>query len=275
VGWTEDLEEPITKRLEAVKTILAASEKGFLIVVDNQETVFDQRIIDFIKDLPQPNKALLTSRVGLGEIERRHPLKALTRKEALVLFRSVSRERGLDDVVILPDETLAGYVEKVACYPLAIKWVICQVSLGRDINSAIRDSTASTGDVARFCFDYIFEELVPSQEKQILYALSTQDQAATKAALCHLSNLTMDLVEAALQDLTGASLVIVQHKAADAGTIETRYDMLPLTRSYVFSKVQLKGELLREIRRRMEMVRHVIAEGDRAKREYKYTFLER
>jgi LuxR family glucitol operon transcriptional activator len=272
VGWVEDLDQPLPQRLEAVEAILASAGKGVLIVIDNLETVHDERIIEFIKDIPHPNKALLTSRLGLGEVERRYPLKALNRKEALALFRSVSREKGLDDVVALPDDALIGYVEKLSFYPLAIKWVVGQLSLGRDINTAICDSAASTGDIARFCFEHIFDRLVPEQEKLILYALASQDLACTKAVLCHLSNQPLELVEAGLQNLSRASLVVVQHKPTDTGTVETRYDLLPLTRSYVFSKLQAQDLLLRDIRARIDMVQHVVDEGDRAKREYKYTF---
>src|SRR5262249_32253244 len=152
--------------------------------------------------------------------------------------------------------------EKLSFYPLAIKWVVGQLSLGRDINAAISDSTDSAGDIARFCFEHIFEGLIPEQEKLVLYALASQEAACTKAVLCHLSNLTLELVEMHLQNLSRASMVIMQHKPTETGTIETRYDLLPLTRSYVFSKLQAQPTLLRDIRARNYMVQHVVDEGD-------------
>jgi len=271
-GWTAELARPLTDRLDCVDAILKAGDQGFLLVVDNLETIHDQRVLEFIKDLPLPNRALLTSRIGLGEIERRYPLVALNQREAVALFKNLARDKGLQDLGTMPDAVIDAYVEQLHRYPLAIKWTVGQVSLGKDLNSVIAESASATGDIARFCFEQIFDKFVAPEEKRILYVLSTQDYAATKGVISHLSGLSVDSVESAIQRLVTASLIVPQHRADDSGLITASYGLLSLTRAYTYSKLQSEPEVLADIRQRMAQVQATLDAGARAKQEYKYTF---
>lgn len=136
-GWIDDVKASIEKKVNSVDVILKAGDRGILLVVDNLETIRDERILEFIKDFPPPNKILITSRMGLGEVERRYPLKEMATKEAIVLLRTVAREKGVEDLARLPDATLQGFVERMSRYPLAIKWVVGQVAVGKDISLAM------------------------------------------------------------------------------------------------------------------------------------------
>jgi tetratricopeptide (TPR) repeat protein/cold shock CspA family protein len=271
-GWTAELERPLPDRIECVYEILKTGDQGILLVIDNLETIHDQRVIEFIKDLPLPNRALLTSRIGLGEIERRYPLAALNQREAVALFKNLARDRGLNDLVAIPDSVIDSYVERLHRYPLAIKWAIGQVSLGKDLNTVIAESASASGDIARFCFEYIFDKFVAPDEKRILYVLSTQDQSTTKGVISHLSGLSLDAVEAAIQRLVTASLVVSQHRADESGLVTASYGLLSLTRTYAYSKLQSEPDVLADIRRRMDQVQATLDLGARAKQEYKYTF---
>ena len=91
------------------------------------------------------HRALLTSRIGLGEIERRYPLVALNQREAVVLFKNLARDKGLQDLGRMPDTVINSYVEKLHRYPLAIKWTVGQVSLGKDLNSVIAGTELAGG----------------------------------------------------------------------------------------------------------------------------------
>ena len=271
-GCTEELEKPLTDRLECVDGILRASENGVLLVVDNLETIHDQRVLEFIKDLPLPNRALLTSRIGLGEIERRYPLVALNPREAVALFKNLARDKGLLDFSRMPDTVIDLYVEKLHRYPLAIKWTVGQVSLGKDLNRVIAESASATGDIARFCFEHIFDKFVAPEEKRILYVLSTRDHPATQGVISHLSGLSVEGVESAIQRLVRASLIVPQNRADDNGMITASYGLLSLTRAYTYSRLQSEPNVLADIRQRMAQVQDTFDAGARAKREYKYTF---
>lgn len=271
-GWTAELEKPLADRIECVDEILRTGDPGILLVIDNLETIHDQRVIEFIKELPLPNRALLTSRIGLGEIERRYPLVALNQREAVALFKNLARDRGLNDLVAIPDPVIDSYVERLHRYPLAIKWAIGQISLGKELNTVIAESASASGDIARFCFEHIFDKFVAPDEKRILYVLATQDHPATKGVISHLSGLSVDAVESSIQRLVTASLVVSQHRADESGLITASYGLLSLTRAYAYSKLQAEPDVLADIRRRMDQVQATLDLGARARQEYKYTF---
>ena len=79
MGWLDNINDPIETKEQCVAVILRANDRGILLVVDNLETITDDRVIEFIKDIPPPNKVLITSRLGLGEVERRWPIKEMSR----------------------------------------------------------------------------------------------------------------------------------------------------------------------------------------------------
>jgi LuxR family glucitol operon transcriptional activator len=220
-GWLDDLSKPAEDKAESVDVILRAGDKGVLLVIDNLETIQDQRIIRFIKEVPNPSKVLITSRTGLGEVEIRYSLKEMTVNDAIVLLRTISREKGIEDLARLPSEVLSNYVDRMSRYPLAIKWVVGQVALGKDIDLAIADLTSSTGDVAKFCFEHIFDSLLNESSRTVLYALAAYELPLVRGVLSHISDLSAEQLDDALRDLTIASFVTPNHDKKDDGSIET------------------------------------------------------
>lgn len=270
-GWQDSISKPIAEKEEDVQTILRAGEKGVLLVVDNLETIRDENIYEFLKDFPPPSRVLITSRLGLGEVERRYALKEMTTKDAVAMLRTVAREKGASGLATLPDEVLSRYVERMARYPLAIKWVVGQVALGKDIDLVVGDLTSSTGDVAKFCFDRIFDEMLTDDARMVLYSLAAHDSPLVRGVLVHISNLSKERLDDALNLLTVASLVVPDHKKSADGGIETTYGLLPLTRNYLRAKLHAQPDIHNQIRARVEMVENLIEESERAGQSYSYS----
>jgi tetratricopeptide (TPR) repeat protein len=199
-----------------------------------------------------------------------HPLAALDRKEALILFRSVAREKALDDLASHSDDDLTPYCEKMFRYPLVIKWVLGQLTLGRDLGQVLSELSSPESYVATFFFKWIFDHLGDC-ERVLLFALSTQDDPLPTRLLCELSNLPMAEVDSGIQKLTRASLVVSVHRKMDANPIETRYDLLPLTKTYVRSRPWASLDALQEIETRIAIVRNLLDEEEQARKEYKYS----
>jgi LuxR family transcriptional regulator, glucitol operon activator len=270
-GWKDEIHKPLDKKEESVRTILEAGDKGILLVVDNLETIQDDRVMEFIKDFPPRNKVLITSRMGLGEVERRYPLKEMSRKDAITLFRTVAREKGADDLARMPEELVESYVDRMSRYPLAIKWVVGQVALGKDLNLAVGELTSSTGDVARFCFEHIFERLLDNNAKMVLYSIAAYDKALSRGILTHLTGFDSYTLDEALRDLTIASLVVPNQVTSGNHSVETRYDLVPLTRNYIQAKLAGRPEIKLLIQNRMRPVENLIQEAERAGKEYRYS----
>jgi LuxR family glucitol operon transcriptional activator len=270
-GWYDDIHKPMKDKEESVEVILRGGDKGILLVVDNLETIRDERVVEFIKTFPPPNKLLITSRLGLGEVERRYNLKEMDTKDAIILLRVVAREKGAQGLAKLPDEILTNYVEKMYRYPLAIKWVVGQVAVGRDLEGAVCDLTSSGGDVARFCFEYIFDTLLDDKAKDVLYGLAAYEKPLGRGVISHITELDPEQLDRVLRDLTIASLVVPSQTRTQEGIIETKYEVLPLTTNYIQSKLASFPEIHRRITRRTELVRSLIEEADRAGRQYRYS----
>lgn len=270
-GWFDDIDKPLRVKEDSVNVIVRAGHKGILLVVDNLETIRDARVIEFIKDFPPPSKVLITSRLGLGEVERRYHLKEMLPDDARTLLRTLAREKGADRLAELPDDVLTKYADKMSRYPLAIKWVVGQVSLGKDIDLAIGGLTESSGDVPRFCFEHIFEALLNEHARMVLFVLASHEKPITMGILSHISNLSAEDLETSLRELTIASLVIPgQHQSSDE-IIETKYEVLPLTRNYIYSRLQSRPDVNKFISSRMEMVQSLMEEADKAGAQYRYS----
>jgi LuxR family transcriptional regulator, glucitol operon activator len=268
------LDESLDAKEQRFHSLLSLCDKGLLFVVDNLETIQDERLIEFIKEVPSPHKVLITSRLGLGEIEKRYGLKHFSEGDAITLLRCVAREKQLHDLAGKPDDVLRPYVQRMDCYPLAIKWVIGQVALGQDIASVVHLVASPTADLTHFCFDAIFANYLDESDKRVLYSLAVDDRAMTKASLCHLSNFAPDSLSVILQKLTVASLVVSAVITNDRGELETRYELLPLTRRYVYAKLQEHPELHRQIRQRVGVVQNMLEEAKHLRGTYRYSFKE-
>lgn len=64
-----------------------------LIVIDNLETVNSTTFIDMYEALPSSVRFLITSRVGVGEVERRYPLTALSERDSMRLLSDLINYR--------------------------------------------------------------------------------------------------------------------------------------------------------------------------------------
>ncbi len=267
-GWFDELSRPLNEKQGSVEVILRANDKGLLLVVDNLETLSDTRVIEFIKDFPPPSKVLVTSRLGLGEVERRYPLREMSSRDAVQLLRTVALEKGAAGLAKLPDGTLTGYVDRMARYPLAIKWVVGQVALGKDVEGAITELASPTGDVARFSFERIFNYGLSDNARLVLFALASYDRPLTRGILSHLTNLSPDDLDSTLRELTIASLVIPSHLEAAGARIETQYDLLSLTRNFIRSRLMETPDVRATLQARIQALRTLLEESERASRQY-------
>lgn len=242
-----------------------------LIVIDNLETITDERIINFILDSHKNTTILITSRKGLGQVERRVELKELKEKEAIRLFRLIAEEKNLKTLRGLDDNLIKKYVNKVYRYPLAIKWVLGQVAIGKDINAIIDGINESSSDISKFCFEQIYQNLT-SQSKLILCALSFFDKGVTKGILKYISNLNEGEFEDSVRDLVLVSLIIPDQSINyENNEIKTLFSLLPLTRGYVKVQLDLNSDLKRIIQDRILTVENTVEEANRAKKQYRFS----
>ena len=241
-----------------------------LIVIDNLETITDDRIIDFILEANPKLKIFITSRRGLGQVERRYELKQLKEKEAVFMFRQIAKDKNLEKLIRLDDDILKRYVNQVSCYPLSIKWVIGQVAIGKDINEVIDAIHETTSDISKFCFEQIYGSLA-TNPKKIICALSCFDTPPSAGVLKYAVDLDKHSFEDGIQDLILVSLVIPEQFKTDQNDIATRYSLLSLTRGYVREQLDDDSVLKRNLSERLQTIESTIEVAERAKKHYRFS----
>ena len=266
-GFSEYIDHALEDKKQTIQDIVIDDTKyGILLVIDNLETiVHDQSLIEYLKDIPLPHKVLITSRIGLGEIERRINIEEMSPGDAVELFRVIAREKSVKGLAQLPSETIKAYVKRMSSYPLVIKWVIGQAAVSKDFDRLVQNINSTDSDISKFCFEYIFDRMLSQESKLVLQCLATSDQELTQPVLMHVAELTVLEFEDVMLELELASLIIPSqdHDSANA-RIVTRYGILPLTRAYILSKEGSK----RDIKARLQGVLNLAENARRAKRHY-------
>lgn len=269
-GFTDQVTtDSVEEKEKLVNNIIELTSK-MLIVIDNLETITDQRIINFILDASIKIKFLITSRKGLGQLERRHELRELKAKEAVYLFRQLSKDKQLPSLITLPEDTIKSYVSKVSFYPLAIKWVVGQVARGKDINKIINSIHSSESDISKFCYEQIFGTLNTASQK-IMFTLSLTDDTPTASILQYVVELDEAEFEDAIEELILVSLVIPEQYQNEKKEISTKYALLPLTKGYTRIQLSKNISLREELKNRINQVENTITTTERAKKEYKHS----
>jgi len=262
----------VEQKEEDIRTVFQLYNQS-LIVIDNLETITDDRITNFILDVEEnfPKvKVLVTSRKGLGQVERRHELQQLKVTEATNLFRRIARDKKLTKLAQMEDGVLENYVNRVACYPLAIKWVVGQVAIGKNLTDVIGAINETTSDISKFSFEQVFDALSPIAKK-ILCALSVFDDPPSAGVLNFIVDSSKETFEDGLQELILVSLVVPEQYKTEKNEIASRFTLLSLTRGYVRHQLDRDQPLKREILDKRSRVQSTIDEAEHAKKQYRYS----
>jgi LuxR family glucitol operon transcriptional activator len=88
-----------------------------LLVVDNYETVTDNSLRPLLTSIPAGSKVLLTSRVGLGELEIRYKLDPLDLKTSVSLLRRFAQYLNVEVLFAACDRKLERYCQHLYSNP--------------------------------------------------------------------------------------------------------------------------------------------------------------
>jgi len=215
--------EDITRaRPEAQHEIVrgALTQQRVLLVVDNLETVDDEMVMEFLRELPAPTKAIVTTR---HRLDVAYPIRlvGMPWEDAKEFIAQECRERD----VLLTDDQVRRLYDRTGGVPLALVWSIAQIGLGYDIETILKRLANPQGDLARFCFEGVIGHIRGTAAHKLLMALALSATDASRELLGHVSGLSEEVLsrDEGLVELEKLSLV---NKRGN------RFALLPLTRSY-------------------------------------------
>ncbi|MEI6778367.1 MAG: NB-ARC domain-containing protein [Chloroflexales bacterium] len=213
-------------------------EQRTLLILDNLETVDDEELMAFLRELPPPAKALVTTR---HRIDVAYPVRltGMPQPDALAL---IDQEAARKATTLSPDDREQLWL-RTGGMPLAIVWSIGLMGLGGSVESVLRRLGSGQSDIAQFCFAESAAQIHGRDAYWLLLALSLFTPDASRKALGMVAGLGEDLFgcDGGLGDLLRLSLV---NKSGD------RFSLLPLTRSFVQSEVKIHDAWIRDARER-------------------------
>lgn len=181
----------------------AVSQMTALIVIDNLETVHGSEVVSLYDALPDTVSFLLTSRVGVGEIERRLPVGPLEQESAELLFRKFALTRGLSELADMAFPAVGDILRQLRYSPLAIRWYILSIEAGRTPSDTLRNQE----ELLRFCVANVIDAL-GSDEKVLLQVLRVLDRPVSFEELAVISDMEIDTLRRGAQRLTQSSLLV-------------------------------------------------------------------
>ena len=185
-----------------------------LIVIDNLESAQGSEVVALYDALPESVSFLFTSRVGIGQIERRLPIVGLGQNDAVLLLRKFASRRNQRELAALPQPTALDVVDRLRYSPLAIRWYVLSVETGKTPTDTLRNQT----ELLRFCVDNVYEALSPDA-RLVLAILRTLDRPISFDELAVVASLDIDTLRSASQTLAQGSLV-VRTPAQDVGAAD-------------------------------------------------------
>jgi LuxR family transcriptional regulator, glucitol operon activator len=201
---TEDLRTLTDELLEYM------TEFRILLVIDNFETLAASSLRTLLSSVPRGSKVLITSRIGLGELEVRYKLDPLDLKTSVSLARRFAKSLNLDVLAKASDDRLARYTSSLYRNPLLIKWFVQSVAAGAEPDKIIAKRGPEFESALRFCFENLFSRL-PQDEREILAFLSAARRPLTYTELTFLlpqvRPIPQDKLDASLASLHSSSML--------------------------------------------------------------------
>lgn len=212
-----------------------------LLIIDNLETIQSEDVIEFIREAQMKCNIVITSRIGLGELEYRRKLKGFSDSESAKLIREIARIRDSEILLKLPQKTLIEISTKLYHNPLAIKWFVNTVEAGISPAEVLNNKD----DLLNFCLTNVYDKLSEGAVN-ILNTLRAARKSLRTAEIIYLSELTPIKVRKHLLELYKTTLISTE--IIDGGNIEeTNYYISDFAKDYLTKNFTIEIGFIKKI----------------------------
>jgi LuxR family transcriptional regulator, glucitol operon activator len=175
-----------------------------LLVIDNLETILDERIRRFASEIPVGSKILFTTRVGLGAYDFPIELHRLNEREGVDYFRRICDVYGLPELQNKKREYVVDTCTRLNFSPLAIKWFAQAIRAGGTPSSLLADPKL----VLKFCVANVVDGL-SAFSRSVLDALIITGRPQTLSSLHYILSEELIVLSNALRELRAANLITI------------------------------------------------------------------
>ncbi len=212
-----------------------------LVVIDNFETITDGALLTWLLRLPEPSKAIVTTREYRREFRSSWPidLRGMTEEEALQFAGQRLRVLHLEKLVAEPAQ-LEPLLTATGRNPKAIELTLGLIKYERrPLQYVVDDLYAARGEL----FDDLFERawaLLDEAARRVLLAMIFFPDSASGAALSATTDVQGFAFDRAVERLTDLALLDGLQATLTSGP---RYTLHPLVRAFAGTKLAQDREL--------------------------------
>lgn len=216
-----------------------------LLIIDNLETILDEKIREFIRDASQVGKILITSRIGLGELEFRRPLLGLSDTESILLIRGLANLKKSTVINRLDNKKLVEIVSKLHFNPLSLKWFVNSVETGISPNEVLNNRDK----LLDFCLSNVYEKLSENAILIIQTILSARKNL-NDAELVFTTELPSIQLRRAMNELFSTTFISreITHIGEEQ---DLRYSIPDFSKEYILKHHPISSNFIKVISERM------------------------
>lgn len=212
------------------------SQFRILLVIDNLETVLDDRIKDFLRRLPKGSKVLLTSRISLGAYDYPIRIGPMQDLEAIQLIRSLVKVRGVGHLFRVSNTDIMPFIAKMHNNPGYIKWFITALQAGMRAEDALK-----SGDFLEFCMSNVYQYL-DDDSRYALSAFQSLSGGMSYAELSYVTEFEPTRLQKSVSFLQTTNMITTVGDAKITDS-ETQYTISEFARSYLRAHHPVKEAL--------------------------------
>ncbi len=240
-----------------------------LLAFDNLETVDPQNLRKILAPVPQGSKIVITSRIGLGEIELRYPVSALDVTTAAILLRRYSKALHANDLAAAADSDITNYCSKLYFNPLLIKWFVSCVANGSSPDAILKPGGTSFKDIVKFCFENLYSKLT-DEEKLVIQVLASARRPLSTTELYYLtSNISRLKVDWALNTLNRSSIVRTQIDSK-SGIGANSYALTEIASEFMVMCAPPSQKIFTDVQNTLRKIRQTVENENLQRLVYKY-----
>lgn len=234
IGFPEAKSYEIRKKQQTVLDLISGEK--LLLFVDNLETTIDKGIIHFINYLPEPVKAIVTSRRNVVNISS-YPVEIgpLEPEEIVSYIDSLSSLQKFSYCKALSTHEKERIGNIFNGIPLAIKWSLGKSSNTEELLSKTERMDTSgmqNEELLEFTFRRVFDDM-SSIEKAVMQVLAVVSDLPIEAIIqgCGLRSRSSEVVDA-LDALVSDTIIICYY---DPEAKSDKYRLLSLTQKFMLN----------------------------------------
>ncbi|PCH78086.1 MAG: hypothetical protein COB98_01625 [Flavobacteriaceae bacterium] len=240
----------INKEDDQLSTILEYMELfDTLLIIDNLETILDEKIREFIREASQISKLLITSRIGLGELEFRRPLKGLSDKESILLIRGLANLKKSTVLNRLENKQLIDIVHKLHYNPLSLKWFVNSVETGISPNDVLNNR----GNLLDFCLTNVYDKL-SEDAIVIIQTILAARRNLNDAELVYTTELASLKLRRAMNELFSTTFISreIEHIREER---DLRYSIPAFSKEYILKHHPIPSKYIKTISERLRSLK--------------------